>query len=319
MPADLGLTGFAPFEKGGYCINTTEIEGDCLMVDGGPLKVLVFGDSHADDLLPGLAIEARSQGFSLYAVVTAGCPWQRSLAYIQFDTPSCVAAQDAVYDDLLERVGFDVIVVSAHAHEDAGFEVRERDSSTDAPNIEPDAFTAASVAAATELTSHGGHLVMIEPRPISPFNAQNCLAVSTLIDDCAFVAGPNSHAEAERLRTVAAQIEASSTVSIEDLVCPRFPVCDPILRGTIVRYDADHLYSGFVQMIGDLMWSRDLGRRHLSVTCHSAPRSARGARSGRSRRVARSSRATPFGPWVRVGLRGRPRWRPSACRPWRAT
>ena len=228
------------------------------MVDGGPLKVLVFGDSHADDLLPGLAIEARSQGFSLYAVVTAGCPWQPSLAYIHFDTPSCIAAQDAVYDDLLARVRPDVIVVSAHAHVEAGFELRERDESSDAANIDEQTFIAASVAAAGQLTSHGGHLVIIEPRPISPFNAQNCLAVSTSIDDCAFVAGPNARAEAERLRTVAGQIEGSSTVSIEDLVCPRFPVCDPILRGTIVRYDADHLYSGFVQIIGDLMWSRIL-------------------------------------------------------------
>jgi peptidoglycan/LPS O-acetylase OafA/YrhL len=258
VPDDLGMSGFAPFEKGAYCINTTEIDGDCLMVDGGPLKVLVFGDSHADDLLPGLAIEARSQGFSLYAVVTAGCPWQRSLAYINFDTPSCVAAQDAVYDGILERVRPDVIVVSAHAHVETGFELRERDSPTDAANIDPQVFLEASVAAAADLTSHGGHLVIIEPRPISPFNAQNCLAVSEWIDDCAFVAGPNSRAEAERLRTIAGRIDESSTVSIEDLICPRFPVCDPILRGTIVRYDADHLYAGFVQVIGDLMWSRIL-------------------------------------------------------------
>jgi len=258
VPRDLGVTGFAPFEKGNYCINTPNITGDCLMVDGGPTKVLVVGDSHADDLLPGLSILARSKGLSLYAVVTAGCPWQNTLAYVGFDTPSCVAAQNAVYNDLVDRVRPDIIVVASHPHEYPGFEVKNRQGSAAAVAIEGPAFAEATAKSARLLTRNGARLVMIEPRPSSPFNAQTCLAASAYIDDCAFVAGPQAAAESARLRSVAVGIAGFTTVNVQDLVCPRFPVCDPILRGLIVRYDFDHLYSAFVQRIADQLWERIL-------------------------------------------------------------
>jgi peptidoglycan/LPS O-acetylase OafA/YrhL len=256
VPADLGLTGVVRFERGQYCINTTVIESDCYMAGSGDMVVLVIGDSHADDLLPALATIAPSHGFRLHAMVTAGCPWQAGLAYRSFDTPSCIAAQTAIYDRLIDEVRPDLIIASSHGHADMGYELTSRETGSPI-EVTDQVFSDATTSSARRLTAADTtRLVVVEPRPSAPFNVRDCLAAAHIIDDCAFVDRFESDVESETILRALEQIPRSTMVSFNDVICPRLPVCDAIVRGTLVRYDQDHLYGGFVQAVAEDLWYR---------------------------------------------------------------
>jgi hypothetical protein len=199
---------------------------------------------------------ADAEGFTLHSVVTAGCPWQRSLAYVNFNTPTCQNVQDSVYEGLVDQVRPDRIVVISHPYGDPNFEVRARGTDDTALEIPGAEFAARTSQATQELARYGGSVTIIEPRPSSPFDAVNCLAAVDWIDECAFIATTASLDESFALREVAEGLPGVSTVSIDDLVCPRYPLCDPIIGGTLVRYDSDHLYAGFAQRIAVELWAR---------------------------------------------------------------
>lgn len=256
IPENFGRTGTTPFEIGETCINTTDLSNGCATIVNGSEVVLLFGDSHAGDLISAFSMLADAESFTLHSVVTAGCPWQRSLAYVNFNTPTCQNVQDSVYEGLVDQVRPDRIVVISHPYGDPNFEVRARGTDDTALEIPGAEFAARTSQATQELARYGGSVTIIEPRPSSPFDAVNCLAAVDWIDECAFIATTASLDESFALREVAEGLPGVSTVSIDDLVCPRYPLCDPIIGGTLVRYDSDHLYAGFAQRIAVELWAR---------------------------------------------------------------
>jgi hypothetical protein len=48
---------------------------------------------------------------------------------------------------------------------------------------------------------------------------------------------------------VAAHDSRVATLDLDDAVCPKLPVCDPVVGGVIVRIDNDHLTIAFAKAI----------------------------------------------------------------------
>ena len=44
-------------------------------------------------------------------------------------------------------------------------------------------------------------------------------------------------------------------VSMATLLCPRLPICDPIVDGLLVRSDKDHVYPVFAQHLAPALWA----------------------------------------------------------------
>lgn len=249
VPPDLGRTPVEGFAADGVCINESIIDSSCRFnVAEGP-TVLLVGDSHAGDLYPMMAQLAEQREFSLHAVIVAGCPWQTGLRYVEFDSDTCRDAQQALAD-LVDRLQPDIVVLASHPYLEPGFEIAGRTTpETDDQDL-VDIVRAETAATISALGAPDRRLVVVEPRPSSPFDPPSCLSGATILEECAFLAGSQSVTEAIMLRELATELGTFSTVDLLDLVCPRYPVCDPIIEGTLVRYDRDHLYAGFAQSIG---------------------------------------------------------------------
>ncbi|GGC08438.1 acyltransferase [Novosphingobium endophyticum] len=81
---------------------------------GGGYQVLLWGDSHADHLMPGLAGLARSEGFAIRQSTASGCS---PLAILSSSSdprhPSCAKVHRATLDEAAAQPALGAIIVSA--------------------------------------------------------------------------------------------------------------------------------------------------------------------------------------------------------------
>ena len=75
----------------------------------------------------------------------------------------------------------------------------------------------------------------------------SCLSGARFVEEGAFAAGPEADGQGSLYRDVA---DGSGSVDTLALVSPRYPICDAVVDGTLVRVDRDHLDGGFVQTRG---------------------------------------------------------------------
>ena len=74
--------------------------------------------------------------------------------------------------------------------------------------------------------------------------------VATGRRDCTFTVSPLVAPLTQLDRTLAAASDVWS-LDLNRLVCPRFPVCDAIVRGLIVRRDHTHLTATYARALAD--------------------------------------------------------------------
>jgi hypothetical protein len=87
----------------------------------------------------------------------------------------------------------------------------------------------------------GRKIVILQPTPLAPvldFNQLGCL--STGRTDCAFRFNPAPTALEHQFRLLANNRDVF-TLDLNHLVCPRLPVCDPVVNNIIVRRDHTHI------------------------------------------------------------------------------
>ncbi|HAP76725.1 MAG TPA: hypothetical protein DCR14_11635 [Acidimicrobiaceae bacterium] len=251
IPDDLGGTRVGPGVKGDACENdVVDATRTCLVVDGDGPTVLVIGDSHAGDLLPGWRSVAMTNGLRLHLITTAGCPWQQGLA-TTFDSETCRAAQEATYGDWLQTLSPDIVVLVGHPLLEPSFAVSARGSDTPLDAAE---LTAASIDSLDRLDVPGRTLVVLGPRPTAPFDVWSCLGVARFQEDCLFVASHEADTQESALVSALADRPGIIHISVAPLVCPRLPVCDPIVDGVAVRIDTDHLHPRFATQLVIELW-----------------------------------------------------------------
>ncbi len=225
----------------------------CVIARGSGPRILLVGDSHALGLVPAFTRIARNRDLTLEVASFPSCPWPRGLAEMPPgsapDFPQrCRARQDEWYDRVVPRFDPDVIVLVHHPFDDpAG----GPDMSADGKLIHfgtkefRNAVRTTARRTVDELAANGRKIVIIEPLPLAPgpFNPLTCLSQAKFVDDCRYVAA--SLTPIERFYRSLANGTTVFTLDLDRAVCPYYPICDPIVRGVVVKRDSQHITAAY--------------------------------------------------------------------------
>jgi peptidoglycan/LPS O-acetylase OafA/YrhL len=240
---------------------------ECTVVRGTGLRVLLMGDSNARMWLPAFTKIAMQESWTFSAAEFNQCPWPRGLRFVQSSTAiraNCLRRQKDWYTRVVPQLKPDIVIL-AHIN----FDQRGFVSPMELPNGEMGRPSAAGferkVRAVTrisvrQLEASARKVVIIEPIWRAP----------PLFDplDCVSSGGPPEHC-IYRVANVASPQELTYrslddhrrvwSLDFDRLVCPRLPICDPIVGGTIVKRDGGHLTVKFVESLAPVIAS-DLRR-----------------------------------------------------------
>ena len=235
--AELGAVYDARFGTTVACVD--EAPEACTVVEGSGRHLLLMGDSNAQMWIPALTEVARSRDLTLSLAVTPGCPWQRDVFVLSSEIKAqCRRNKLDAYDRVIPALDPDLIVLAGAP-----------ELSLEAPDDERSAnLRRSTVASLRELGSGGSDVLVIESVPFpteASFNPLDCMARSQWVESCRFVA-PAEPNWVERLeRDLARSSDQLFTADLDRLVCPFLPICDPIVGGTVVFWNGQHLSEGY--------------------------------------------------------------------------
>ena len=103
------------------------------------------------------------------------------------------------------------------------------------------------------LAAPGRTIVLVEPLAHGDpdTNPRECLAGATFIDECRFIADTTVRSFDRAYRRVAEAEPAVEVANLDRLVCPNLPTCDPMIDGTVVWWDHQHLTRAYSTSLGD--------------------------------------------------------------------
>ena len=210
----------------------------------GAPTVLVFGDSHAETLLPAFARLAHEQRFSLVDVTEWACPWSR----VQ-------AAQNGIPIDC-EPIRRKALRVAARERPDIAVLVSrsivKRPLEVDGAVINPggpgwlaevDRGTASFLA---DLKPLVGHVVVVEPLPETSEPMLYCLTSGADPDSCSLPA--ISQPGTDELEARWESLPSISAISVDDLICP-LGTCPAMVHGIQTHRDAHHLAGKYARYL----------------------------------------------------------------------
>jgi hypothetical protein len=233
----------------------------CTIVNGTKKRVLLIGDSYAQMWIPALREVATTESMTLAVATLAGCPWQRGLFYTDLGAFTDVAAsiyrrckreQPDWYERIVPQFKPDIVILAHPPYGAPNYTLPltfpdGRKLKYGAPGFERE-LEDVSAATLRSLRAPGGDIVIIEPIPeLAPFNPINCLSRGGPASRCEH----EVHAEPtslERYFRNESHPPAMSTLDLDNFVCPRLPICDPIVDNVIVRHDGNgHLTATFAR------------------------------------------------------------------------
>ena len=239
----------------------------CVIVHGDGKRVLLLGDSVVRMWIPAFTEIARRRGWTLAVATTPGCPW-----WVPDDVPTannrCAEQRTYWYQHLIPEFDPDIVFVGHRALDAPGnpfWVTALRTDPTDYRIYEdshPSAVTGDSSAgeqtvqreaerSVDALRRPGRQVVILEPAPIATdasFDPLNC--VSTGSTNCRFTVSTEPTKSVENFRTLAKQPDVWS-LDLDRLVCPRLPVCDPVINDIIVRRDHTHITATFAEALSN--------------------------------------------------------------------
>jgi peptidoglycan/LPS O-acetylase OafA/YrhL len=233
---------------------------ECTVVQGtsGP-HLLLVGDSHAGMLIPALTEIARRNDATLSLAVKGGCPWQEALYATPVTvngttlrTEDCKNEKNDFYNRVLPELKPDLIFTMNVDHENADVLPYLGPDGKYAPSGSPRSvrwLRETTTDSLAKLRATGGKVVLVEPTPVAPFDPLDCLSESTYVEECRYVANKEPVSLETDYRELDRQYDDVWSVDMDRMVCPYLPICDPIVDGEIVKWDASHLTTAFVEAI----------------------------------------------------------------------
>ena len=236
----------------------------CEAVRGTKARMLLLGDSHAAMLIPAFSKIARNHSMSLAVTSFPNCAWQPGIALDPIGgkpngPATCRAHQDDWYQRVLPQYAPDIVVVVSRGVEDPAnpTDIRLADGRLLHPGSPgfTEAVQAASERALRLLKHPGRKIVILEPTPIAPPSIQGadpfrCVSGATYLDDCRYVATAEPSPIVQYYRSIA-DGKSLLSIDLDRVVCPYFPICDPVVGGVIVKVDRQHLTSVYSARIAD--------------------------------------------------------------------
>ena len=248
----------------------------CTLVNGKGLRVVLMGDSHARMWVPTFTEIAKKEGWKFSVVGLNECPWQRALRYGQSNAKiraNCLKHQEDWYRREIPELKPDVLVIAHQAFDEARFRPLMVLPSGDVGRmgvvrIQQKVFglTQQSIE---QLEGSARKIVIMEPIGLAPvdFDPLDCLSSGKPASECTYKmqADPTP---IERFYRAIADHKRVWSLDVDRLVCPRKPICDPIVRGLIVKRDGSHLTVKYAESLAPFV-AADL--RKIGVL---APRAA---------------------------------------------
>jgi hypothetical protein len=212
--------------------------------------------------LPMFAEIARARGLALSTAMSAGCPWQRDL-YLppnegfvnndQYTTP-CISFKRDLYDRVIPRLKPDLIIAISNDY------LNRRPGVIHDKNNKPirttgtadlrRQFTADTEKSVKTMVASAGKVLVVGPVPTAPQGTDPfaCLTRSKYLEDCRFVADDKDKPTQVIYEGVADNKRAYAA-NFDKLLCPYLPICDPVVNGTIVRKDPQHISATFADSL----------------------------------------------------------------------
>ena len=216
----------------------------CIVVRGRGKRVLLMGDSLARMWSPTFEQIAKKESLTLAIASFPACPWQLLHRHGLDMSPGCSAHTRWWYERLIPAFNPDVIVLAERAFDAPGNVLSLPVNGRTLPvTALPAEQYLASVSRDDVRLLHrpGRKIVILEPTPLAPdvnYNQLSCL--STGARSCSFRVSALP-TPLEHHFTLLADNVAVFTIDFNHLVCPRLPVCDPVVNHMIVRRDHTHL------------------------------------------------------------------------------
>lgn len=248
IPADLNLAraSFLDLPMPPVCLDQSA--DACTVVKGSGPHLLLLGDSHARMLMPTFMKIARREDLTLSVLARGGCPWQRHLS-TRPQLPACEQGKEDAYTRVIPALKPDVIIAVNYGY--------------DAPHVEAIGVagqnglkfkrgmpqfdrlmreaTLASIAELEPLATAG--VVIVEPIPLARRDQDPtaCLVRGRFLEECRYVAPLEPSSLEQLYREIDAQNPRVWSADFDRLVCPWWPVCDPVVGGRVVKVDSNHL------------------------------------------------------------------------------
>jgi peptidoglycan/LPS O-acetylase OafA/YrhL len=239
----------------------------CTLVNGTGLRVVLMGDSHARMWVPTLTAIAKQEGWKFSVVGLNECPWQRDLRYGQ-STPkirdNCEKHQEDWYRREIPELKPDVLVLAHQAFDEARFKPLMVLPSGDVGRMgqvriqrKVFALTATSIQ---QLEASARKIVIMEPIGLAPvdFDPLDCLSSGKPASQCTYKMQANA-TPIELFYRSLSDHERVFSLDADRLVCPQKPICDPIVRGLIVKRDGSHLTIKYAASLAPFI-TKDLRR-----------------------------------------------------------
>lgn len=227
---------------------------ECYLHRGAGATILLIGDSHAEHLATMFIDVAKRLDASLVLSAVGSCPWPVSLTLPNIrDDNKKALCENLRRDNLLRvipQVAPELIVVTNRTF-DSPYRLKSFNE-LGIQNLQQ------IVRESTGLFTAGGRrLLIIEPVPeTNGFNPRACVLDALQSDEsqsCEFLASQQATDFENIVREVDVRNPHILTIDIDNWVCPRMPICDPIWSHTVVWSDNHHVSPGLTRLLGPRM------------------------------------------------------------------
>jgi peptidoglycan/LPS O-acetylase OafA/YrhL len=227
----------------------------CVVVRGNRGTILVAGESHAAMLVPMIEKLARREHFELVFAPLPFCPWTRGVRYTGIGR-GCLRDQQNLYDKLVPEVDPDIVILAHRTVDDPvnTLSVSDADGHELKTASERQTALRSSITSVVhELRAKNRKVVLVEPIPVSrkDDDPEKCLSKAKFLEQCRYVATVGPTGEESIYRDLAASDPGVVSVNLDRLVCPYLPICDPEVRGLVVKHDDTHLTRTFAVSLLD--------------------------------------------------------------------
>ena len=221
-------------------------ETSCISHEGhSGLHVAVIGDSHARQVASAMIRLAQEHDFTLSLNVAGGCPWQLGVfspKRPEVNAQTCLSSRQDLYGSVLKEMGVDVVVLSQNAR-DRPDQILAADGSEIAV---PDLIKLEG-GTVDRIRAQGIKVVIIQSflqisgRGKDYFNPLECLSAARRVSECRAPVPTQPPIFDGYYRLLAIDDPADvATVDINPIMCPAWPVCDPLIGRIPVWHDAGH-------------------------------------------------------------------------------
>jgi hypothetical protein len=222
----------------------------CELVPGEGPHILLTGDSHAQMFQEAFASIARDHGFRLSASIFKGCAWQTGLRNLSAgaDPEYCRKARETLYHQVLPQMDVDVVVAISMSRSGEMWE-KKLQAVGDAPEGEDLRQRQYRTAQETSdiFRASGADLVIVKSimgtagYDRAGWDPLDCLARAATLGACAVVPPMSRPALDGLYDAIATTTPGVATVDLNPVLCPDPPLCAPVVNGTVVWKDPDHV------------------------------------------------------------------------------